>query len=626
MESEEKEIGSIREYLQESRNTFEELRWIWRDMVDDKSRQSLKSYLFFVLLTTMLSLSAPMAIQHLIDGLAKSDASVVVFGLMAYAAITVATKLAQYFQTRSQELSWCAVYESIEYSTNELFFQKSPGQHAREGKAFSVSNVQTGREKIQWIFEMLLWQGSTQVVRFVLAIFFLLILSPICVLILSLGICIQIVWSLYSNWISVKNFNPIISEYRKIGRYKGERWKHMERVKVNGMSDEEVRTLADWMRENVNKDRDFSISQIKHYSARDLTLFATSLAAVAYTAYKVTSGDWSVGMFFPIMMWMGLATDQLNGIMQIERQITRQLPSIKAMHQALALPPEVVDSPNAIHLNGEPISLEIRELSHRYRPETLEKDSASDDTHLPVLENINLKMLPGERVGLIGQSGIGKTTLGRLILRYEDPESGAILVNGINLKEIRGNDWHRVTGLIAQREQVFDGTIRDNLVYGLKREDREKMTDEELWSIARKLKVDFGERLTKGLDTVVGMSGIKLSGGQAQRLLIASAVIRKPRLIIIDEATSSLDSSTEQEVQRGIVELLPKETSALIIAHRLSTLQALCNRFVVMSDATDKSGAHRVGRIETVADSFEDLWTCSPTFQKLAQDQGLLAP
>jgi len=143
-----------------------------------------------------------------------------------------------------------------------------------------------------------------------------------------------------------------------------------------------------------------------------------------------------------------------------------------------------------------------------------------------------------------------------------------------------------------------------------------------LWKLMTLLQIDFKDRLTNGLDTVVGKNGIKLSGGQAQRLMIGAAVIRRPWLLVIDEATSSLDSVTEHEVQAGLATVLAgSATSALIVAHRLSTVRHLCTRFVVLKAANDVQNSE--SQVEAIASSFEDLYRESPTFRRLADYQGV---
>ena len=176
----------------------------------------------------------------------------------------------------------------------------------------------------------------------------------------------------------------------------------------------------------------------------------------------------------------------------------------------------------------------------------------------------------------------------------------------------------RCTGYIAQNPDVFDGTIRENLCYRVLGSDQVP-ADPDLWELMRGLEIDFGKRLDKGLETKVGKHGLKLSGGQAQRLMIGAAVIGNPWFMVIDEATSSLDSTTERKVQRGLTKILSGNTSALIVAHRLSTVRHLCTKFVVLKPALEVRNGD--SQVEAVGSSFEELYMTSPTFRQLADDQ-----
>jgi ABC-type multidrug transport system fused ATPase/permease subunit len=207
----------------------------------------------------------------------------------------------------------------------------------------------------------------------------------------------------------------------------------------------------------------------------------------------------------------------------------------------------------------------------------------------------------------------------RLLLRFMDPMSGDITIGGKNLRDISRYSWMRSIGYIAQHPEVFDGTVRENLTYRLSEEERRAFSDEALWSLMRSLEIDFGQRLENGLETRVGKHGLRLSGGQAQRLMIGAAVIGKPWFMVIDEATSSLDSTTERKVQRGLEKILSGNTSALIVAHRLSTVRHLCSKFVVLKPSSSVRNGD--SQVEAVGYSFEELYQTSPTFRELADDQ-----
>jgi ABC-type multidrug transport system fused ATPase/permease subunit len=209
----------------------------------------------------------------------------------------------------------------------------------------------------------------------------------------------------------------------------------------------------------------------------------------------------------------------------------------------------------------------------------------------------------------------------RLLMRYMDPTSGAILIDGHDLRDIRLSSWLSLIAYVPQQAQVFDGTIRDNLLYRFTDEPI-NVPDEELWGIMRKLKIDFGDRLTAGLDTRVGRHGIELSGGEQQRLMIGAAAMRKPVFMVVDEATASLDATTEKAVQKGLEEVLGDRMGALIITHRLSTVRRLCGKFLVLRDSEGLAPGE--SQLEATAGSFEELYETSPTFRRLADDQGVV--
>jgi ABC-type multidrug transport system fused ATPase/permease subunit len=198
-----------------------------------------------------------------------------------------------------------------------------------------------------------------------------------------------------------------------------------------------------------------------------------------------------------------------------------------------------------------------------------------------------------------------------------DPTEGRILIDGVDLREVNLGTWLTQIGYVAQQFEVFNGTIRYNLTYGLSEERKRTITDQDIWDIMRTLQIDFGDRLNDGLDTRIGYNGIKLSGGQNQRLMIGAAALKEPRFMIIDEATSSLDATTERLVQDGLEKVLDN-CGALIVTHRLNTVRRICDRFILI-DRIDGRG----GTIQAVANSFEELADISDTFRTLAADQGI---
>jgi ATP-binding cassette subfamily B protein/subfamily B ATP-binding cassette protein MsbA len=187
---------------------------------------------------------------------------------------------------------------------------------------------------------------------------------------------------------------------------------------------------------------------------------------------------------------------------------------------------------------------------------------------LPVVRDFNVIVPGGSVVALVGRSGAGKTTVTDLVARFHDPTRGRILVNGLDIRQFRLSTYRDLLAIVQQDVFLFDGSARDNIAYG-----RQDATDAEVEDAARRANAhEFIERLPQGYETTIGERGVKLSGGQQQRLAIARAVLARPQILILDEATSNLDTESEQLIQAAMAALLAGRTT-FVIAHRLSTIR-----------------------------------------------------
>jgi len=271
--------------------------------------------------------------------------------------------------------------------------------------------------------------------------------------------------------------------------------------------------------------------------------------------YWVVRGLATVGV---LIAFQGYMWRLLEPVMQISSSISetqRGLASMERVFDILNKAEEKPDVPGAVSAPERVEQIRFEDVSFSYRPD------------VPVLRHIELTVPGGSVVALVGASGAGKTTVTDLLARFYDPSAGRILLNGVDLRQIRLKSFRSLLGIVQQEVFLFDGSVRENIAYG-----RIQASEAEVLDAARRANADeFIQRLPEGYDTLIGERGVKLSGGQRQRLSIARALLADPQILILDEATSSLDTESEQLIQASLDELL-RDRTTFVIAHRLSTI------------------------------------------------------
>jgi ABC-type multidrug transport system fused ATPase/permease subunit len=278
----------------------------------------------------------------------------------------------------------------------------------------------------------------------------------------------------------------------------------------------------------------------------------------------VVNGQMTLGEFFTFNLLLGFLIFPLRSLGMWIGQAQRATASGERIFEVIDEPEEIADRPDAFGLPRGRGRIHFQNVGFTY------------GVGRPVLEDVELEIEPGKTIALIGHTGSGKTTLTSLVPRFYDVSSGRVLIDGVDVRDVRLASLRSAIGVISQDPFLFSATVRENIAFG-----KADATDEEVEEAARLAQADeFVERLPDGYDTVIGERGITLSGGQRQRVAIARALIVDPRILILDDATASVDATTEAKIRLGLREAMRGRTT-LIIAHRLSTI-ALADEIVVL--------------------------------------------
>ncbi len=317
-------------------------------------------------------------------------------------------------------------------------------------------------------------------------------------------------------------------------------------------------------------------------------------AVLLVGARMVTSGELSVGGFVAFNLYLGMLVVPLRSLGMWIGQAQRATASGERIFQVIDEPEEIAEPQDAPELPPGDGDLRFEDVRFEYLPGR------------PVLDGVTLEVPAGRTIALIGQTGSGKTTLTSLVPRFYDTTAGRVLVDGVDVRDVTLTSLRRAIGVISQDPFLFSATVRENITFGAPALD-----DAEVERIARLAQAhEFVAELPDGYDTVIGERGITLSGGQRQRLAIARALAVDPRILILDDATASVDATTEARIRVGLREAM-RDRTTLIIAHRLSTI-ALADEIVVLDE----------GRI-AARGTHDDLLETSPVYRDI-YEHGLL--
>ena len=540
-----------REYIREY------LRWL------KPHRQRVGLVFGLAVIGAAIQLVEPLFMRHIIDKVllnTELDAAQRVRRLnligATFLAVIIFSNLVNVLKDYRQRLLNTGVMLSLRRSLFDRLLNL-PLSRLWEMKTGGILSRLTGDiDTTTGLLQMALISPSLAVIRLVVAIGILLSLNWR----LALMAMAIIPGAMLISFASARRVRPIYRSVRKdvevIDGRVGETFSGIRVVRAFGR---EVRELAEYLtgRHTVLRKELFAHRrEMFLWTSWGLLLGVVNVVIIWYGGHLNLAGTATIGDIMAFQWFTFLLLNPVWSIVNSFSELQRSLAAMERVFEVLAMESDKPDRPDAVDAPAIVRDIRFEDVEFEYRE------------GLPVVRDFNVTVTGGSVVALVGRSGAGKTTVTDLVARFHDPTRGRILLNGRDIREFRLRTYRDLLAIVQQDTFLFDGSVRDNIAYG-----RHDASDAEVEDAARRANAhEFIERLPDQYETFIGERGVKLSGGQQQRLAIARAILARPQILILDEATSNLDTESEQLIQASRAELLKGRTT-FVIAHRLSTIR-----------------------------------------------------
>jgi ABC-type multidrug transport system fused ATPase/permease subunit len=565
-----------------------------------------------IVMIQVLNLSMPYvsgkALDALVQGVAMND--MVIFVVIV---LLIAVFLRLLSATRNLlEVRYIDHYieRHLDMITINKLMDLSIGQHRNQNSGITQSVIGKGQSDLMGFVFSFYYAILPVIIKTVAAVVALLFVNVWLAIVLAIGIAFFLITSLLINKSYYQPIKDFRDSYDNLNKFRTEIVRNPVLIQINSREKVMTEEYGGRAKKHQVKAQNIWSRFIAWIELRGLILPITSTTILAITFWFITQGVMTVGELLIVSAWTSMAMSEIGVLAHMQRRLSQQIVSIGKYMSLLDVEPAIKNSTGVKpDIKG---SIEFKNVNFQYPTDPYikgsgddkkEKDSLDENINNYALHDINFSINAGERVAFVGQSGSGKSTIMSMILRGYDPESGSICIDGHDLDKIDYVHYRSHIGIVEQNVVLFDNTLRYNILFGVDNPD--SVSDEQLHQVIKAAAIDsFMDKLPNGLNTIVGENGVKLSGGEKQRVGIARALMRNPRILILDEATSHLDSLNEKLIKESVDKVSVGRTT-IIIAHRLSTVKDAGTIFVVDNGKVFCSGSHDV--LMTKCQIYRDL-------------------
>jgi ATP-binding cassette subfamily B protein/subfamily B ATP-binding cassette protein MsbA len=535
----------------------EYLRWLW------PHRLAVAGFVLLALAVAGLQMIEPLFLRRIVDKVLLNkalDASAKLRLLNITGAIFVLVIIASNLVGAWKDYRQRLLNTRVMLALRRALFERMlnlPLPHLWEMKTGGILSRLTGDvDTTTGLLQTAIVSPFLSIVRLVVAIVILMNLNWR----LALTALAIVPGIMFISFIQAKRIRPIYRSLRKDAEIiDGRVGETFSGIRVVRAFRREVRELLEYMSGRHTMLRKELFAQRREmviWTSWGLLMGSVNVVIVWYGGYLNIQGGASIGDIMAFQWYTFLLLNPVWNIVNSLSELQRSLAAMERVFEVLGMPADKPDRPDAVDAPRVVREIRFEHVEFEYRP------------GMPVVRDFSVTVPSGSVVALVGRSGAGKTTVTDLVARFHDPSKGRILLNGTDIRDYRLTTYRDLLAIVQQDVFLFDGSVRDNIAYG-----RHDATEADVIDAAHRANAhEFIVKLPDGYETFIGERGVKLSGGQQQRLAIARAILKAPQILVLDEATSNLDTESEQLIQASMASLLAGRTT-FVIAHRLSTVR-----------------------------------------------------